>query len=64
MSLRNKTLSFSIVCQPETLPCKIMSAGRPFQISVAVASQLHLNLSSVLKLQGLTRRRCSAGSQE
>ena len=31
-----------------------MSAGKPFQMSVAVASQLCLNLSSVLKLQRLT----------
>ena len=54
-SLRNKILSFSTVRQPEILPCKIMPAGRPFQISVAVASQLRLNLSSVLKLHGLAR---------
>ena len=55
-------MSFSTVRQPETSPRKIMSAGKPFQMSVAVASQLRLNLSSVLKLQRLTRRRCSAGS--
>jgi len=30
-----------------------MSAGRPFQMSVVVASQLHLNLLSVLKLQSV-----------
>ena len=41
--------------------CKITSAGSPFQISVAVAS---LNLSDVLKLQGLTKCTSSAGSQD
>jgi len=47
-------MSFNTVRQPETSLHKIMSAGKPFQMSVAVASQLRLNLSSVLKLQRLT----------
>ena len=34
---------------------------KPIQISAAIASQLHLNLSNVLKLQGLTKYKCSAG---
>ena len=56
--------SFNIVCQTEASPCKIASARSSFLISGAVASQLHLNLSNVLKLQGLTKCKCSAGSQE
>ena len=56
--------SFNMVCHPEASPCKIKSAGSPFQISAAVASQLHINLSNVLKLQGLTKHKCLAGSQE
>ena len=48
---------------PQASPCKIRSAGSPFQISAAVASQLHLYLSNVLKLQGLTKRRCSADDE-
>ena len=57
-------MSFNTVRQPKTSPGKMTLAGRSFQISAAVASQLRLNLSSVLKLQGLTKRKCSAGSQE
>ena len=56
--------SFHIMHQPEASPCKITLAGSPFQISAAVASQLRLNLSIVLKIQGLTKCKCSAGSQE
>ena len=47
-------MSFNTVRQPKTSPGKMTLAGRSFQISAAVASQLRLNLSSVLKLQGLT----------
>ena len=56
--------SFHIMHQPEASPRKITSAGCPFQISAAVASQLCLNLSSVLNITGITKRKCSAGSQE
>ena len=49
--------SFNIVHHPQASPCKIRSAGSPFQISAAVASQLHLNLFNVLKLQGLTKHK-------
>ena len=38
-----------------------MSTGSPFDISFAVTDHLHLNLSKVLKLQGLTKCNCSAG---
>ena len=36
--------SFNIVRHPQASPCKIKSAGSPFQISAAVPSQLRLNL--------------------
>ena len=39
-------MSFNTVCQPETSPHKIMSAGKPFQMSVAVASQLVIGVSA------------------
>jgi len=35
-----RCMSFSKVHQPETSPCTIMSVGRPFQVSEAVASCL------------------------
>ena len=41
-----------------------MSAGSLFQIAGAIASQLRLSLSRVLKLQESMRRKCLAGSQE
>ena len=44
--------SFNIVYQPGVSPCIITTAGNSFQILVAVASHLCLNLSNVLKLQG------------
>ena len=47
-------MSFNTVCQPETSPCRVISAGRPFHISAAVASPVCLNLSSVLKLQNVS----------
>ena len=56
--------SFHIMHQPEACHSKITSAGSSFQISAAVASQLRLNLSSVLKLQGSTKHKCLAGLQE
>ena len=45
---------FNTVRQSKTSPCRIISAGRPFHILAAVASQLCLNLSSVLKLQNVS----------
>ena len=56
--------SFNMVHHPEASPCKIKSAGSSFQISTALPSQLRFNLSNVLKLQGLTKYKCSAVSQE
>ena len=41
--------SFNIVRHPQASPCKIKSAGSPFQVSAAVDSQLSLNMSNVLK---------------
>ena len=40
-----RCISFNIVRHPQASPCKIRSAGSPFQISAAVASQLRLNRS-------------------
>ena len=54
-----KSLNYSM--PPRVSPCKIISAGRSFQVVTAKVNQLLLNLSNVLKLQGLG---CSAGSQE
>ena len=48
-------MSFSTVRQPETSPHRIMSAGKIFQMSAEVASQLILSLSSVLKLQEINK---------
>jgi len=39
-------MSFSTVRQPETSPSRFMSASKPSQMSVVVANQLCLNLSS------------------
>ena len=38
---------------PRVSPCKITSAGRSFQVVTAKVNQLLLNLSNVLKLQGV-----------
>ena len=52
-----------MVRHPEASPCKIKSAGSPLQMPAALASQLRLNISAVLELQGLTKYKCSAGSR-
>ena len=50
---------------PSVSPCaKAHQLEDHSRESTAETSQLRLNLSRVLKLQGLTKRRCSAGSQE
>ena len=47
-----------------SLSRNIMSAVSLYQIAGTVASQLRLNLSKVLKLQGLMKPKCLARSQE
>ena len=49
-----------VVCQPEAYPCKIISAGRSLQV-VRAESALEIWLIC-LKLQGLTKHKCSVGS--
>ena len=44
--------SSNMMYHPEAFPCEIKSAGSPFQISAEIASQLCIDLSNVLKLEG------------